>query len=173
MQDLHFKQADQCSLQPGKHEQFYRLFVNEKGTCLGSISIIMQGEFGLPFLAFYSVTKDKRTWMTTNYPLPVPLKIPPQIAMHAARLCETPEELLQMHQHFLALNKMTTQLEPIDDDPKALRDQLQSILETQLEYNLRQGILLPTFNDCEDVRYSWRGTFYVAKKYLQELVRLS
>lgn len=171
--DLGFDQVDQCELTPGDYEQFYRLFRHEDGQTLASVSMILQEEVGFHFLTFYSRDADGRTWITTNYPLPMPLKMPPAIALHTTRMAQTPEELQVVHREFLELNEKGDKLVDLSEEPTQLRELLEQILDAQLAYNLEQGILLrETVEEQEDVRFTWRGTFRAAQLYLRELLRI-
>lgn len=171
--DLGFDQVDQCELTPGDYEQFYRLFRHDDGQQLASVSMILQEEVGFHFLTFYSRDVDGRTWITTNYPLPMPLKMPPAIALHTTRMAQTPEEVQAVHREFLELNGKADTLINLGEEPAQLRELLEHILDDQLAYNLEQGILLrETVEEQEDVRFTWRGTFRAAQLYLRELLRI-
>jgi len=172
--DEGFIQADQCELIPGDYEQFYRLFRHEDGRLLASLSMVLQGEVGFHFISFYSRDGDGRTWITTNYPLPLPLKMPPEIALHVTRVAETPADLLAVHREFLELNGKEGAQVPLGEEPGELRGLLEQVLESQLSYNLEQGILLRDQGEAqEDVRFTWRGTLYAARLYVRELLRFS
>ncbi|MEM1060552.1 MAG: hypothetical protein AAGK14_15160 [Verrucomicrobiota bacterium] len=173
LNDAGFQQVDQCELIPGDHEQFYRLFRHGEGRLLASLSMIMQNGLGFEFITFYSRDLDGRTWITTNYPLPMPLKMPPEIALHLTRTTETPEEVLAVHREFLELNGKQDALAALGDEPRELRDLLEQVLEAQVRYNLDQGILRrETAEAQEDVCFTWRGTVHAAGLYLRELFRL-
>jgi hypothetical protein len=60
----------------------------------------------------------------------------------------------------------------LDDlEPERIQDEIQKDLRAQIAHNLATGVL--TQNAAGEVRYSWRGLFFIWMQFLRDLVRLS
>jgi len=170
--DLGFEKLDDCRLDPAEHNQYYRIFIRQDGLVQATIGFVSHGPIGFHFVAFTSHGKDERRWVTWDYPLTYGLVMPPNVAVYRCLDCEDVQSLYQAHLDFLEINDVR------DDDlaagektPEAARARLEETLNQQIEYNISQGFLAPaTKNDNETFCYSWRGTFYVARQVLRDLL---
>lgn len=169
---LGFRQVDDCEWASPMHTQFYRLFVHESEPYHAGVSYIYNDQFGFHFISFTSQDKQGRIWVTWDYPLTYGLKMPPEVALYRALDCDSPEEMLEQHKEFLAINGVEAALTVTPASAEAARARLDQTLHKQLEYNITQGILSPEPISKENFRYSWRGTLYVTSQVLRDLVRL-
>jgi hypothetical protein len=170
--DTGFEQLDECRLRPAQHEQYYRIFVREDGLTQATVGYIAQGAIGFHFIAFTSMGRDDRRWVTWDYPLTYGLVMPPETAVYRALQCETVAELYQAHLDFLEANEIKpADLVAGERTPEAARARLEQTLNQQIEYNISRGYLAPVAGpDTENFCYSWRGTLYVAGQILRDLL---
>jgi hypothetical protein len=172
IETLGFEKSDDCDLKPSLNDQFYRLFSHPLKPVHAVIGHLAQGDVSFHFIMFLSEEKSGRCWMTWDYPLTYGLKTPPDIALHRALDCETVTDLFDQHLEFMNLNGITEEQLVRDSDPAGPRARLERTLHHQLEYNIREGILADSPSSDGSVRYSWRGTLYVAGQVFRDLVRL-
>jgi hypothetical protein len=167
-----FENIDECRLQPAQHEQYYRIFIREDGLVQATIGYIAQGPIGFHFVAFTSNGKDDRRWVTWDYPLTYGLIMPPNIAVYRMLDSQDVPELYQAHLDFLEINDVRPDdLAAGERTREAARARLEETLNQQIEYNISRGYLSPvTEQDAENFCYSWRGTLYVAKQVLRDLL---
>jgi hypothetical protein len=172
LDELSFRQLDECRLRPAQHEQYYRIFVRDDGLCQATVGYIAQGPIGFHFIAFTSYGKDGRRWMTWDYPLTYGLVMPPNTAVYRALHCQDVAALCQAHYDFLEINEIKSEdLAPGEQTAEAARARLEQALNQQVEYNISQGYLAPAAGaDEENFCYSWRGTLYVAGQVLRDLL---
>jgi hypothetical protein len=170
--DAGFEQLDECRLRPAQHEQYYRIFVREDGLTQATVGYIAQGAIGFHFIAFTSMGRDDRRWVTWDYPLTYGLVMPPETAVYRALQCETVAELYQAHLDFLEANDIKlADLVAGERTQEAARARLEQTLNQQIEYNISRGYLAPVAGpDAENFCYSWRGTLYVAGQILRDLL---
>jgi len=169
--DAGFEQVDECSLHPVEHEQYYRIFVRKDGFVQAMIGYVARGAIGFHFVAFTSIGKDGRRWMTWDYPLTYGLVMPPNTAVYRMLDCQDVPELYQAHLDFLKVNDVAIEeLTPFDLTQDAARARLEESLNQQIEYNISRGYLAPVAGQDEDnFCYSWRGTLYVTGQVLRDL----
>ncbi len=170
--NLGFRQVDECRLDESESEQFYRLFINEKEPIHASISYVSDHQVGFHFVGFSSRDQANRLWVTWDYPLTYGLKVPPGIALFRNLYSDDAADLYASHLEFLKINGALDQLVMTDSSPQAVRARLQETLQTQLDYNIREGILATEKDSDHHFRYSWRGTIYVTAQVLRDLVKL-
>ena len=170
--DLGFEQLDECRLEPAQHEQYYQILMREDNRVQATIGFVSQGAVGFHFIAFTSYALDGRRWITWDYPLTYGLVMPPDIAVYRALHCQDVAELYQAHLDFLEINEISQDaLISVERTREAVRSRLQDTLNQQIEYNISQGYLAPAAEPGqENFCYSWRGTFYVARQVLKDLL---
>jgi hypothetical protein len=171
--DAGFEQLDECKLRPAEHEQYYRIFTRTDGLTQATVGYIAQGPIGFHFVAFTSNGKDGRRWVTWDYPLTYGLVMPPTTSVYRALHCQDVAELYQAHLEFLKINDVAmADLVPGESTPAAARAHLEETLNQQIEYNISRGYLSPAAGteQEESFCYSWRGTLYVAKQVLRDLI---
>lgn len=73
------------------------------------------------------------------------------------------------HRDFLRQNGVIApDLEELDAE--RIQEEIQKDLRSQIAHNIAAGVL--TQNDEGQVRYSWRGMFFIWFQFLRDLVRL-
>jgi hypothetical protein len=169
---LGFRVADECRLRQIDNDQFYRLFVHDTEPVHASIAYIANANFGFHFIGFTSLDKSGQLWITWDYPFTYGLKVPPGVIVFRNLRVESAAELYDSHREFLALNGVDKNLAAVDCAPETARARLEKSLQTQLDYNLKQGILAPEKNSSDNLRYSWTGTLYVVLQVVRDLIAL-
>ena len=172
LRDAGFEQLDECRLMPSDHEHYYRIFSRADALTQATIGYIAQGSIGFHFVAFTSIGKDDRRWVTWDYPLTYGLSLPPNNALYRALHCENVADLYQAHLDFLEVNGVKMEdLAPGESTPQAARAELEQTLNQQIEHNISRGYLAPAAGpDSENFSYSWRGTLYVAGQIIRDLI---
>lgn len=170
LNDEGFTQVDECKLRPAQHEQYYRIFMREDGLTQATLGHVAQGMVGFHFVAFTSIGKDGRRWVTWDYPLTYGLVMPPELAVYRALHCQDARELFQAHLDFLQINEIAPEsLVASEPTAEKARARLEETLNQQVEYNISRGYLAPADEtDSDNFCYSWRGTLYVAGQVLRD-----
>jgi hypothetical protein len=171
-EELGFVKVEDCDLTPTVHQQFYRLMVHPTQPIHAVIGHITHAGFGFHFAMFLSEDKAGRIWATWDYPLTYGLKMPPQVALYRVLEADSIREIYGEHQEFLKANEVLDSQLAHSTDATSAKKLLEQMLERQLEYNIRIGILHAGPPAEANFRYSWRGTFYVAGQVLRDLVKL-
>ena len=78
------------------------------------------------------------------------------------------EELYESHRAFLRSNGVTPG-SLLVLDPGEMSSEIQKDLRTQVEHNVEVGVLIQTASG--EVRYSWRGLFFIWTQFLRDLLR--
>lgn len=151
------------------HRQFFRLFHREKDHTLAAICLIEQFEMAFYYLSVSSRGRDGRIWTTWNYPFAHSLMMVPQLKINRLRTDQTFLQLVASHGDFLRSNRIAAEdLAPVD--PDKMQEEIQKDMRAQVAFNLTKGVLRQTTEG--DVRYSWRGWFYLWFQFLRDIVRL-
>jgi hypothetical protein len=150
------------------YRQFFRLFYKEEDRAQATICLNEQHDLSFYYLRISSRTKGA-IWTTWNYPLSYGLKLTPQYRINRQRPDQSFWQLYQSHKQFLRDNGIElTALEPMDED--RIEKEIENDLREQIAHNVHKGILKPAREG--DVKYSWRGMFYLWCQFLLDLVRL-
>jgi hypothetical protein len=170
LKDEGFDSVDECSLHPAQHEQYYRLMLRQDNLVQATIGYVAQGAIRFHFVAYTSMGKDGRRWVTWDYPLTYGLVMPPELIVFRALHCQDAHELYRAHLDFLEINEVgEEELVPFERTPEEARARLAETLNQQVEYNISRGYLAPVQEkDSENFCYSWRGTLYVARQVLRD-----
>jgi hypothetical protein len=152
------------------YQQFFRLYYRETDRSQAAICMIDQGELSFFYLSISSRAKDGTIFTTWNYPFSHSLKLVPQLKINRLRTDQTFFELYESHKAFLARNSIPT--EKLDDlAPDQIQEEIQKDLRAQVTHNIAKGVLTQTKEG--QIRYSWRGLFFIWLQFLRDLVRLS
>lgn len=93
----------------------------------------------------------------------------PQFRINRQRPDQSFWQLYQSHREFLRHNRVET--DAIDAmDEERIQSEIEHDLRDQIAHNIEKGVLKPTGSG--DVKYSWRGMFYLWLQFLLDLVRL-
>ena len=151
------------------YRQFFRLFYKEEDRAQATICLNEQNDLSFYYLRISSRSKDGIIWTTWNYPLSYGLKLTPQFRINRQRPDQSFWELYQSHKEYLRLNQVEISvIDAMDED--RIQAEIENDLRQQIAHNIEKGVLKPA-NERE-VKYSWRGMFYLWCQFLLDLVRL-
>jgi hypothetical protein len=166
----HFEHVEDCGWDWDDYQQFFRLFYKGEDRTQAAICLIDQNEVAFYYLSISSRAKNGKIWTTWNYPFSYSLKLVPQWQVNRLRGDKSFLELYESHRDFLrAHGVISDDLEPLD--PEQIQTEIQKDLRTQITHNIAAGVLTRTSSG--EVRYSWRGLFFIWFQFLRDLVRLS
>ena len=148
-------------------DQFSRLLVNEDQQVQGSIHYHRQGSGSLVYVSLISRTADGRQWTTWNYPYRLGLKVPPEMILNCEPDAHSLSDLLARHETFVARKTAAAKILP--PEPERLVEMTQDELCRQIDHNLDAGLL--QLSGAGNFTYSWRGTLYVLRQFLIDLLR--
>jgi hypothetical protein len=152
------------------YRQFFRLFYRETDRAQSAICLIDQKDIAFYYLSISSRAKDGSIWTTWNYPFSHSLKLAPELKINRIRGDQTFLQLHESHRSFLLNHHVSTeQLE--DSNPDDIPLDIQKDLRAQIAHNLTKGVLTPAGEG--QIRYSWRGLFFIWIQFLRDLVRFS
>ena len=152
------------------YQQFFRLYYRGEDRSQAAICMIDQGDISFFYLSVSSRAKDGTILTTWNYPFSHSLKLVPQLKINRLSSDRTFFELYESHKAFLGRNSVPT--DQLDDvAPDQIQDKIQKDLRAQVTHNIAKGVLTQTAEG--QIRYSWRGLFFLWLQFLRDLVRLS
>ncbi|MDB6170834.1 MAG: hypothetical protein JWL59_145 [Chthoniobacteraceae bacterium] len=162
-----FEHLDDCGWEMDDYEQFFRLFYKDDERIQGAICLIEQHRVGFYYLSLSSRAKDGRIWTTWNYPFSYSLKLLPQWKVNRLRGDKSFLELYLSHCDFLRANGIQTEELHILDSER-IHAEIQGDMRAQLQHNISAGVLTETSSG--QVRYSWRGLFFIWFQFMRDLV---
>ncbi len=126
-------------------------------------------DFSFYYLRISSRAKGGTVWTTWNYPLSYGLKLTPLFRINRQRPDRSFWQLYQSHRDFLRRNGVNPAvIDPLDEEQ--IETEMENDLRDQIAHNIHKGVLKQTA--AGDVKYSWRGMFYLWCQFLVDLVRL-
>jgi len=165
-----FSHVEDAGWEWDDYRQFFRLFYKETERSQSAICLIDQNNIAFYYLSVSSRARDGSVWTTWNYPFSHSLKLAPRLKINRIRSDQTFLQLHESHRAFLlSHNVLIDQLE--NSNPDDIPLDIQKDLRAQIAHNLTQGVL--THAGEGQIRYSWRGLFYIWVQFLRDLVRLS
>ncbi len=164
-----FGQGDDVGWGWDDYDQFFRLFYKASERCQAALCVTEQHGMAFFYMNISSRGKDGQIWTTWNYPFSYSLKFAPQLRVHRVRTHSSFAELYEEHREFLLEHGVKT-VELSEVDPEDLQGEVQRDLQLQITHNLAAGVLLKT--EEGQIRYSWRGMFFIYFQFLRDLVRL-
>lgn len=165
--DEGFVEVEDVGWQSAKWEQFSRLLVNEDLQVQGSIHFHRQGTAAMVYVSLVSRTADGRQWTTWNYPYRLGLKVPPEMVLNSEPDAQSLTDLLARHETFVVCKTASAKI--LAPDPARLVEITQDELCRQIDHNLDNGLL--QLSGAGNFTYSWRGTLYVLRQFLIDLLR--
>ena len=153
-----------------QYAQFFRLFYKPADRAQSAICLIDQHDVAFYYLSISSRAKDGTIWTTWNYPFSYSLKLVPQWRVNRLRGDQTFLQMYASHRHFLDMNRVRL-ADLAELDPETIQHDIQKDLRAQITHNIAAGIL--TQSATGEIRYSWRGMFFIWMQFLRDLVRLS
>ncbi|HEV7401609.1 MAG TPA: hypothetical protein VGO11_01735 [Chthoniobacteraceae bacterium] len=165
-----FEHVEDSGWDAEEYQQFFRLFYKADERLQAAVCLIEQHDLAFYYLALSSRGSDGKLWTTWNYPFSYSLQLAPEWRVNRLRGELGFLELLESHRDFLRRNHIGLEaLEPLK--PEALQEEIQKDLRAQVAHNLATGVLVQSTEG--EVRYSWRGLFYLWFQFLRDLVRFS
>jgi hypothetical protein len=165
-----FEHVEDSGWDAQEYQQFFRLFYKADERLQAAVCLIEQHDLAFYYLALSSRGHDGTLWTTWNYPFSYSLQLAPQWRVNRLRGEFGFLELLESHRDFLRRNHIGLEaLEPLQ--PEAMQQEIQKDLRAQVAHNLATGVLVQSTEG--EVRYSWRGLFYLWFQFLRDLVRFS
>ncbi len=165
-----FEHIEDCGWDWEEYQQFFRLFYKADARTQAAICLIDQHNVAFYYLSVSSRAKNGTTWTTWNYPFSYSLKLVPQWKVNRLRGDKSFFQLHESHRDFLRANGVIA--EDLDAlDPETIHAEIQKDLRAQIAHNIAAGVL--TLGSDGEVRYSWRGLFFIWIQFLRDLVRLS
>lgn len=165
-----FEHVDDAGWEWDQTRQFFRLFYKADERAQAAICLVDQREVTFYYLSLSSRASDGTIWTTWNYPFSYSLKLVPQWRVNRLRGDQTFLQLLESHRSFLLRNGIAAStLEVLD--AQRIPQEIQRDLRAQIAHNVSQGVLTETGSG--EVRYSWRGLFFLWVQFLRDLVRIS
>jgi hypothetical protein len=150
-------------------KQFLRLFHRTSDQTQAALCLIDQGDVAFYYLSLMTRALDGRILTTWNYPFSYALKFLPESKIHRVRATLSFAEMCESHSHFLQRTGVGNAA-IMHLDPDQIQQLLQSDLRAQISHNVKAGLLIAV-NDSQ-VRYTWRGMFYLWFRFLIDFVRL-
>lgn len=151
------------------YRQFLRLFANPARHEEAAITYVEQNQLGFHFASVTSRSEAGMVFTTWNCPVSSSLKSPPTVRLHRVAADMPFAALVNEHGHFLQQERAGTPLKAVD--PEAVRASVERDMETQMEHNLREGLLQRAGEGHG--RYSWRGMLYLWFQFVRDIFRFS
>ncbi len=165
-----FEYVDDSGWDWNEYQQFFRLFYKEDERLQGAICLVDQQDVAFYYLSISSRARDGTIWTTWNYPFSYSLQLAPQWCVNKLRGDVSFLQLIESHRDFLRSHGVAiVDIEELGADQ--IPQEIQKDLRAQIAHNLATGVL--TQNLSGEVRYSWRGLFYLWFQFLRDLVRFS
>ncbi len=169
LRDLGFVRDSDQWLKPSPLDQGFRIFHHTDENISAALAVVRQGPVSLSYLIFATKTQTGEYWITWDYPLAYGLKMPPHFKVHRCLEAETVQELAEQHREFLKINEVDTT--PSDSNTEVAQPFFDQLFKDTMSYNLSVGVLQQENPEEENIRYSWRGTLFIAWQVLVEVVR--
>jgi hypothetical protein len=163
-----FEQIEDAGWDHDEQRQFVRLFIHPTDCIRASINLVENEHISFFYLTLCSYTPDGNLWCTWNYPFSSSLKPSPNWRIQRMRSANTFQEIYQAHQDWLSLLEAGPVI-PLTSEPTQLTAEIVQELRAQVAHNLHCGVLLKSAEG--QVRYSWRGCFFLWTQFLRDLLR--
>jgi hypothetical protein len=168
--DCGFSRDRDYWLKPSNFKQGFRLFAHGKLPIYTAVSIVIQNILTFSYVIFATLDKNNKLWVTWNYPLAYGFKVPPHIKLFRCEDANSIGEMLEYHKDYLKLNSVE-----VDDKNSIEVDKASEVyngfLKEVMEYNLNKGFLTANESNKDELRYSLKGSFFVSKEVLKEVVK--
>lgn len=165
-----FEHVEDAGWDWDEYEQFFRLFYKADERCQAALCMIQQNDMAFFYISVSSRAADGRVWTTWNYPFSYSLKFVPQIRINRAGGEASFHEVYLSHRDFLQRHAVSTD-SLLELEPDQIQQEIRKDLQAQIAHNITAGVLRETKEG--QVRYSWRGLFFIWCQFVRDLVRLS
>ena len=149
-------------LEPSPVRHGFRLFRHREKPICAAISVIKQSGMSLLYVQFITMDTAGEFWITWDFPLSYNMKMPPELKIYRCLDALTVNELLGQHEEYLRLNE-------VREKPPGSSQLFDHINDTVIRYNLRIG-MLRHYAGGDSIGYSWRGTWFLSRQILREMV---
>jgi len=167
LRDLGFKRNSDLWLKPSPMEQGFRIFRHTEDSISAAVAVVRQGGLSLSYLIVASEDQDGTLWITWDYPLAYGFKLPPAFKVYRYVDGESVGELMDQHRAFMEINEV--QRPALPENAEAIRETMEKIFSGTMAYNLKVG-LLEQSDSGDEVRYSWRGSLYLAGQVFRDVI---
>jgi hypothetical protein len=167
LRDFHFQGEGDFWLRPSPQEQAYRIFYHPDDRMIAALAHIIQGPMQVRYLILVTEDADGNVWITWDYPFAYGFKLPPHFKVYRCNGTETISELIDQHREFLSINEVKPK--EASGESASIKEAMEKIFSSTMTYNIQVGMLEPSGGD-EELRYSWKGTLYIAGQVLREVV---
>ena len=164
----HFDLVDDVGCDWDTQRQFLRLFHRASDRTQAAACLVDQGDIAFYYISLVTRARDGQVYTTWNYPFSYSLKFGPENCVCRVRADASFFSICQAHQSFLSRNSVLLD-EVLCLEPSQIQDLLQNDLRAQINHNVAAGLLAPAREG--EVRYTWRGMFYIWFRFLCDLVR--
>jgi hypothetical protein len=169
MEKENFELAEDVGYDSEVQEQFLRLFHRPSDNVQAAVCLINQQELAFYYVSFMTRSRDGQLFVTWNYPFAYSLKFAPKTRVHRVRATLTTHQMCEAHRSLLRKERLREgDILPLH--PEQFRDLLEEDLRKQIDHNVRSGLLKPV--GTKQVRYTWRGMFYLWFQFLLDFLRL-
>jgi hypothetical protein len=165
-----FVLADEVSCQWQNQRQFVRLFHRNSDQSQMMVCLIHQGHIAFCYVSLMTRSRSGRVFLTWTYPFAYSLKFLPSTRVQRVKSDLSIEQICEAHRSMLAKEHLDTP-DVLPLVPDQMRGLLEQDLKEQINHNVRSGLLTPAGN--REVRYTWRGMFYLWSRFLLDFVRLT
>jgi hypothetical protein len=152
-----------------EQRQFMRLFHRPCDQTQAALCLVDQGNIAFYYLTLITRLRDGKVFMTWNYPFSYSLKFLPDTHIRRTRPNASFKSMCASHSRLLSQYRIATN-EILNLDPSQIEASLQKDLTAQISHNVRVGLLAQV--DEQNVRYTWRGMFYLWFRLLWDFVKL-
>jgi hypothetical protein len=164
-----FALADEVSCQWQNQQQFVRLFHRDSDQSQMSVCLIHQGRVAFCYVSLMTRSRSGQVFLTWTYPFAYSLKFLPSTRVQRVKSDLSIEQICEAHRAMLSKAHLES-MDVLPLVPDQMRDLLEQDLKEQIDHNVRTGLLTPAGN--REVRYTWRGMFYLWSRFLLDFVRL-
>ena len=151
------------------HSQFYRIYYHAKEQVQATICMNEEDDMAFYYVAISSRRKDGTVLITWNYPFTYGMQLIPKISVNRIKSDVPFHYLMESHRQYLV--ETGTDIDVTKDlSPEEMEEFLLQDMREQIEHNLKNGIF--TRVDEKNIRYTWKGLFFLWSQFLLDLVRL-
>ena len=171
VEKLEFVEAENAGWEWDETDHFMRLFYHADSRTQASVSLATQEEFAISYVSLTSRTNDGRIFTTSNYPFSYTMKFTPDHHVNRFPDAMSFEDLVQEHQQFLQEHAINTDmLAALDTEQLTLYLELD--MESQIQHNIKVGVLEPAADGENVFRYSWRGYVFLWIQIVKDMIRV-
>jgi hypothetical protein len=149
--------------------QFLRLFLRPSDQTQAAVCLIDQDDIAFYYISVMTRSMDGETFMTWNYPFSYALKFLPQTHILRVKPIVSFEAMAKAHRELLSKHGVSEE-KVLKLEANQIQELLQQDLTAQITHNVRAGLLAQVGE--QQVRYTWRGMFYLWLRFLLDFVRL-